>query len=151
VKKKGKNRKIGSEKSAAFLENLPAMGKLITRIKRKAKATKSLTGLDGRALHCRSDHSAPNTLFQSAGAVVMKKALVILDRTLQETHGYTPGNDYEFCANVHDEWQIECRPELAETVGRMAVASIRQAGEHFQFRCPLDGDFAVGRTWADTH
>jgi len=38
-----------------------------------------VTGLDGRKLHIRSEHSALNTLLQSAGAVVMKKALVLLD------------------------------------------------------------------------
>jgi DNA polymerase I-like protein with 3'-5' exonuclease and polymerase domains len=151
----GPNRRVGKTKRALFMRNLPAMGKLVDAIKAKAKKKKGadfgyLRGLDGRVLWCRSDHASPNTLFQSAGAVVMKKALVLLDESLQLV-GHQPGVDYEFVANVHDEWQIECRPEIAQEVGKLAVEAIRAAGGHFGFRCPLDGDFSVGTTWAETH
>ena len=77
----------------------------------------------------------------------MKKALVILDQHLQDM---IPGK-YEFVANVHDEWQIEVDEEHAEYVGQSAVQSIRDAGAHYDFKCPLDGNYTVGRTWADTH
>lgn len=150
VRNKGKNTRIGREKREAFLDNLPAMKRLLNAIKSKARAQKFLFGLDKRKLHVRSEHSAPNTLFQSAGAIVMKKALVILDNELQ-SKGLIPNDDYEFCANIHDEWQIECRPEIAEMVGQAAVAAITAAGDYFKFRCPLDGQYVVGRTWADTH
>jgi DNA polymerase I-like protein with 3'-5' exonuclease and polymerase domains len=118
----------------------------------KVAATKRgfLLGLDGRKLHVRSDHAALNTLLQSAGAVVMKKALVILDRALQDM-GYVPGVNYEFIANVHDEFQIECDEDIADTVGKAAVASIRAAGESYGFRCPLDGEYKVGSNWSDCH
>jgi DNA polymerase-1 len=145
-----KNARIGKAKRAAFLTNLPAMGKLIERIKKKAREQKWLKGLDGRRLHCRSPHSAPNTLFQSAGALVMKKALVIHDNALQAS-GLIPGVDYEHVANIHDEFQTECLPQHAEAVGRSAVQAIRQAGIEFGLRCPLDGEYVIGRTWADTH
>jgi DNA polymerase-1 len=151
VRNPRKNRSIGKAARTSFMANLPAMGKLMQAIKANAKKNGYLKALDGSRLHCRSEHSAPNTLLQSAGAVAMKKALVLLDADLQHTLALTPGVDYEFCANVHDEWQIECRPEIAEVVGAAAVAAIRAAGEHFGFRCPLDGQFKVGRTWADTH
>lgn len=80
----------------------------------------------------------------------MKKALVILDADLQ-AEGMTPGVHYEFVANVHDEWQIECDEDIANDVGQHAVRSIVKAGEHYGFKCPLDGNFSVGKTWADTH
>ena len=150
LRNKSKNSRLGKMLRAKFLTNLPAMGRLITRIKEKAKAQGWLKGLDGRRLHIRSAHAAPNTLFQSAGAVAMKKALVILDNMLHES-GLTPGVDYEFVANIHDEWQIECRPEVADEVGTTAVAAIRAAGTHFKLACPLDGEYRIGRTWADTH
>ena len=44
-----------------------------------SKAEQDISGLDGRQLQMRSAHSALNTLLQGAGAIVMKKALVILD------------------------------------------------------------------------
>ena len=144
------NAKLGKELRARFLANMPALDKLIKAVKAKARANKYLRGLDGRPLYVRSDHAALNTLLQSAGAVVMKKALLLFDSAMQ-TKGLVPGKDYEFVANVHDEWQVECRPELAEEIGRLGVEAIREAGRHFRFRCPLDGDFSTGATWADTH
>lgn len=35
--------------------------------------------------------------------------------------------------------------------GELAVLAIRQAGETLQFNCPLDGEYKVGSSWADTH
>jgi hypothetical protein len=79
----------------------------------------------------------------------MKKALVILDADLQAA-GLVPGVHYEFLANVHDEWQIEVDEDKAEFVGKTAQAAIRKAGDYFGFRCPLDGEFKIGRNWAET-
>jgi DNA polymerase I len=146
----GKGRSAGLALKNSFLKKTPALKKLVDAVQQKAKVSKSLIGLDGRVLFVRSAHAALNTLLQSAGAVVMKQALVLLDEALQGT-GFKPGVDYEFVANVHDEWQIDCRKEIADEVARLAVSSIRQAGEVLGFRCPLDGDAKVGRTWADTH
>ena len=141
---------IGKATRQKFQRNLPALGRLVDAVKLKAKTTKTLLGLDGRVLHVRAQHSALNTLLQSAGAVQMKMGLVILDRTLQDM-GFKEGIDYEFVANVHDEWQIECKPDIADTVGATCVSSIVRAGEHFKFSCPLTGEYAVGNTWRDTH
>jgi DNA polymerase-1 len=140
----------GVRSRKTFLKNLPALGTLIDRIKAKADARGFLIGQDGRKLAVRSSHGAPNTLLQSAGAIFMKKALVILDERLHE-EGYVPGVDYEFCANVHDEWQIDVREELAHTIGKLAADAIRLAGEAYNFPCPLAGNYDVGVTWAETH
>ena len=80
----------------------------------------------------------------------MKKALVILNDTLI-AQGLVHGKDFAFVANVHDEWQIEVLPNRAEDIGKLAVASIRKAGEAFNFPCPLDATYKIGTTWADTH
>lgn len=142
--------KKGKAARAAFLKNLPAMGKLVESVKKRAKERGFLLGVDKRALPVRSQHAALNTLLQSAGAVQMKKALCLLDDSLQAA-GYTPGLHYEFVANVHDEWQIEVDHDIAETVGRMAVQAIRDSGSFFNFRCPLDGNFDIGGNWNETH
>jgi DNA polymerase I-like protein with 3'-5' exonuclease and polymerase domains len=146
----GKGRKAGKQLKRKFLDGLPALDKLLDGVKCAANQRGYLIGLDGRKLHVRSDHAALNTLLQSAGALVMKKALVILDNRLQ-AEGYVPGVDYEFIANIHDEFQIECNEGIAEVVGKAAVESIRAAGDHFGFRCPLDGEYKIGRNWAECH
>lgn len=140
----------GAASRATFLANLPALGAISNGVRKKALETKTLRGLDGRHLYVRSPHSALNTLLQSAGAIQMKRALVILDVKLQAL-GLTPGVDYEFVANVHDEWQIEVSEEHVETVKNEAEQSIRLAGEHYDFGCPLKGNADHGRSWADTH
>ena len=43
------------------------------------------------------------------------------------------------------------KTDLSHYVGAIAVDAIRKAGEHFKFRCPLDGEWKVGRNWAETH
>lgn len=98
----------------------------------------------------RSQHKALNTLLQSAGAIVMKKALVLLDTRLQAA-GLVPGRDYEFVLNVHDEIQAEVTASFSEFVGQQARQAIIDAGAHFKMRCPLDGEFKIGNTWAETH
>ena len=143
-------RKAGLKTRKRFLKNLPALGTLTEKVATKVKASGSLRGIDGRRLTCRSTHSALNTLLQSAGAIAMKVAQVTMDEDLQAA-GYHPGSDYEFVATVHDEVQIECRPEIAEVVGKTAADAIRKAGEKLGFRCPLAGNYEIGRTWRETH
>jgi DNA polymerase I-like protein with 3'-5' exonuclease and polymerase domains len=145
-----KAKKKGKKSRQRFLENLPALKTLTEKVKAMLKKRGHLKGLDGRRLHPRFDHSALNTLLQSAGAVIMKMALVIADEALigQE---FLPGRHYEFVANVHDEFQIEADEDRAETVGRMAKDSIRLAGERLGFACPLSGSFDIGDNWAQTH
>ena len=106
----------------------------------------TLPGLDGRRLFIRSEHAALNTLLQGAGAIVMKKALVIFNKYIKLYE-----LDAHFVANVHDEWQLEVKEEDAELVGQLGVRSIVNAGEVLKLNCPLDGEYKVGNNWKETH
>lgn len=144
--------KAGKNARTKFLKNIPALGKLTDSVKTRAKDRGFLYGLDRRRLSIRSPHSALNTLLQSAGAILMKRALIILKDDLIASHlGYP--DTVAFVANVHDEWQLEVNApeETALTVGRLGADAIRKAGEYYKFACPLAGDFDVGVSWADTH
>ena len=147
---------LGAESRRNIEKGLPALGKLVERVKQTSKhRDKSggymrLKGLDGRLLPIRGLHSALNTVIQSSGAVLMKMALIIADEDAQ-AQGWVPGVDYEFVANVHDEFQAEARPEIAEELGQIFANSITKAGEEFGFRCRLDGSYKVGPNWAHTH
>lgn len=129
-----------------FFAKTPALEWLKEEVVTPAARKGWLRGLDGRHIMVRSEHAALNSLLQGAGAIVMKKALVILHKKLK--CGIINAS---FCANVHDEWQIEVPQEDAERVGKMAVKAIEEAGKHFNLRCPLTGDYNVGLTWKDTH
>ena len=118
---------------------------MANKVQREAKAG-FIKGLDGRKLLVRSEHAALNTLLQGAGAIVMKQALVILDKMIKRLQ-----LDAKFVANVHDEWQIECHERDADQVGRLGVTAIIEAGKTLNLNCPLDGDYHVGNNWSETH
>ncbi len=141
---------LGRKRRARLMERLPALAELTKAVKAAASKRGHLKGIDGRLLHVRGQHSALNTLLQSAGAVAMKKALVILDEQLS-VHPNPLLRAMKFVANVHDEFQMEVHPDAAEELGRLAADAIRLAGEHFNFRCPLAGAFDIGSNWSATH
>lgn len=135
----------GVELMRRFFDNTPALHTLKTKVSRLAKRG-WLPGLDGRKLQVRNQHSALNVLLQGAAAIAMKKALVMLHTKLK-----CDIIDSSFVANVHDEWQIETKKELAESVGQAGVQAIQEAGLALGLRCPLDGEYKVGSNWATTH
>ena len=141
----GGSAKAGQELISNFLRNTPALKSLREKVERLSEQG-TLPGLDGRKLQVRSAHAALNTLLQSAGAIVMKQGLVLLSKKIQQQK-----LNANFVANVHDEWQIECSQEDADAVGKLAVSSIKEAGEVLGLRCPLDGEYKKGTTWAQTH
>jgi DNA polymerase I-like protein with 3'-5' exonuclease and polymerase domains len=114
------------------------------------KVAKPIIGLDGRLLHGRSSHSILNLVLQSDGALVMKVATILLKKRLDEM-GWVFGREYAIMGHIHDEIQGATLPNLAETFGKLCVESIQEAGRFFEFRCPLDGAFKIGRSWAETH
>ena len=128
-----------------FLSSLPALATLKNRVDIAAEK-KFLKGLDGRKIFLRHKHAALNTLLQGAGAILMKKALTMLDSLLRLNT-----IDYKFVANIHDEWQVEVINKDVEEFGSIAVEAIKEAGEHFNLGCPLDAEYKVGEDWSETH
>jgi hypothetical protein len=145
----GAGARRGKQLREQFYEAFPALEQLKKDIETVVKKQKHLKGLDGRHLTVRSMHSALNTLLQSAGALVMKKASCILDADLQKD--YRAGKEYEFVLHIHDEVELEVDEALAEDVGKRAVEAMRLAGEYFKFRCAISGAWKAGKNWALTH
>ena len=141
----GGSAKDGNQLRTRFLRNTPTLETLRDRVGQAARKG-YLVGLDGRKLWVRSEHSALNTLLQAAGAVVMKKALVLLN-----LHATEHNINFKFIGNIHDEIQSEVATKQAEKFGWLAVECIKAAGISFELRCPLDGEYKVGSTWAETH
>ena len=142
----GAGAKEGKELKSRFLKNTPSLEKLREQVSSISQKSGSLPGLDGRRVQVRSDHAALNTLLQSAGAIVMKQALVLLNDELRRAK-----INYKFVANVHDEWQIEVEEARAEEAGKLGVLAIERAGKELKMRCPLAGEYKVGNSWKETH
>ena len=119
---------------------------MITACQSKAQDKGYLLGLDGRKLHCRSAHSSLNLLLQSAGALLCKQWGLAMDKLFNER-----GLDVQYHAWVHDEYQLSCPPDQAEAVGQACQDAMRAVQAHFNFRCQLDTDYNVGKSWAETH
>lgn len=115
--------------------------------------THSILGLDRRVVYVRSPHSALNTLLQSAGALICKKWVCLVEENMRKA-GYKHGWDGDFAmmAWVHDETQIACRTkEIAEDCVRIAQESMRQTQKFFNFNCQLDTEGKIGTNWYSCH
>ena len=153
----GKGSAEGKSIKSKFLRSLPKLEKLTKGVKQKISERGYLKGLDGRILKVREQYKGLNVLLQSAGAIVMKKALCILyDDCVQkgwikDRYYLSEDNLIYFVLNIHDEYQAEVKPEIAEEYKVMAVEAIKKAGEYFNMRCPLDGEAKEGDNWHETH
>lgn len=142
----GGGKREGKRVKQSFLNNFPTLKSLRDRITREAEQNEFIKGLDGRKIFIRSSHAALNSLLQGAGAIVMKRGLIILNDALQDSDV-----DAHVVANVHDEWQLETWHEDVDRLGDMAVNAIRQAGDYYKLNCPLDAEYKVGENWSETH
>lgn len=152
---KGTIEGLGKASRKTFKKNLPALAKLEKDVQKQAKMMGVLKGIDGRFISIRAVYASLNALLQGAGALIMKQALIELEALLQAeglTNSWQSSDfDYEYVANIHDEFQIQVKEEHAELVARLAEKSMVLAGEYFGFRCRIDGEADIGMTWKDTH
>lgn len=146
----------GKAAKARFLQNLPALERLITKVS-KASERGHLKGIDGRLIYMRRDqnghiatHKALNTLLQSAGSIVMKMAAILFDQHLKNRKLDKVCHQV---LNMHDEFQCEVDDDLSvmTKVRDLMLDSIEEAGEYFNLRIPLEGEVKVGANWAETH
>lgn len=129
-----------------FVEALPGLGTLQDNLKNQYQQKGTITGLDGRELQARSEHSLLNLLLQSSGAVVMKNCLVYLREELSKTDV-----DYKFTLNVHDEIQASVRPEHVEKYKECVYKAVDKVNTNLRLNCKLQVDIKVGRSWAECH
>lgn len=105
-------------------------------------------GLDGRIVVCDSEHHMLACMLQNAEAVIMKHACLEWRNELRKL-----GIPFKLVNFVHDEWQTEVRGDRAvcELVGEYQTRAIRNMGERFGLRCPLQGNYSIGKDWRETH
>ena len=131
-----------------FWEDAPALSK-VRRETIMERSTNGgwITGLDGRLIMTRSDHSALNAKFQSAGAIVMKYSAVIAEHYIRQKHG----RDAYPLVRYHDEEIYECDPEIVASVAKIGEWSVKKAGEVLKLNVPLSAQAKIGHNWAEVH
>jgi DNA polymerase I-like protein with 3'-5' exonuclease and polymerase domains len=142
----GKGAYAGGSLKKRFLENIPAIKKVIDACEFQVADKETITLLDGREVPCRTKHVALNVQLQGDGAVIMKLALCILIDKLKEHKG-----KWGLMATVHDEWQFECAPEFAEELGAIGCSAIKEAGVRLGCLVRLDGEYSIGKDWSECH
>jgi DNA polymerase-1 len=137
--------KDGKKLIDTFLTNMPALKVLRNKVAKLATRG-YVVGIDGRILQIRSEHAALNTLLQGAGAIICKEWLkyIILQASKRNL-------DYKLVASIHDEYQFEVRKDHAEEFGEVTRKAMKLTEESLKVRCPLDSEYKVGKTWAETH
>lgn len=144
-------RELGGDIKAKLLGRFHALNQLKAAIEEAVEDRGHLIGLDGRKLNVRKAHAALNTLLQSAGAIVMKKTLIVLDAELR-ANGLRPITDYEFVLNVHDEAQAEVLPEHYPMYRSLALEAHPKAGKLLRVQCPLKAEVSpLAHSWKETH
>jgi DNA polymerase I-like protein with 3'-5' exonuclease and polymerase domains len=139
----GQGSNVGKRIKEQFLKNTPSLAKLRKAVGR-ASDKGYLKALDGRHIRVKSEHSSLNFLLQSAGAIIAKRAWEIF-------HILADDFDYKQLGVIHDEIQLECRPEDAEAIGYLIVDAMETTTEYYKLNCPMTGTFKIGRNWNDTH
>jgi len=128
-----------------FLSSMPSLKRVRDSVT-KAANKGMIKGIDGRLLHIRSPHSALNTLIQGAGAVVCKLWLINMIKRIRRT-----GVDAKLVASIHDEYQFEVLNKDIKKFGQLTKDAMKDTEIQLQMKCPLDNEWKVGKTWAQTH
>lgn len=156
---KEQKEKAGNDIKKKFMKANPAIAELVNAIKQVAKDTKYVIDLDGNPLYIRSEHSAPNLVLQSCGAIVMKYWAVAVDEALQDL-GYENTDDvmhtgrthdYENVLNIHDEAQLEVKEEIHDEVANVMQSMFNVVGIELEMNIPIDGESKKGSNWSETH
>jgi DNA polymerase-1 len=131
-------------------DGVKGLGRLIQDIGKQAERNKCIQLPDGRTADS-GVRTGLNTCLQGAGSILMKKALAIFYFDLASSEGLVHGRDYAFVANVHDEAQMTCAPEHADTVGGLFALAINMAGKQLNLPVAFGGDYQIGANWSETH
>jgi len=130
-----------------FYKNVPGLKKLIDNIQKEWRGSSGrLCVIDGGSVICPSTGAALNYRIQSLGAILMKLTTIILDEECKKQGLYM-----KRLLDVHDEGQLECLEKDAETIGKLAVWSIEEAGRRLNLNVKVTGDYKIGTDWSMTH
>jgi len=143
-------KQAGNKRRDLLLANLSGYQELLDMIEETLEKRRYMRCIDGRPLKPRRDYAAINLLIQASGAAIMKQALNNFMRRMQELK-LKHGQDYAFCANIHDEVVIECRPDVAEAMAREFREAIVKVTDDLKLKCRLDGESKVGQNWLEVH
>jgi DNA polymerase-1 len=140
--------KLAKEALDTFVRNYPGLAKLKDEDFPGWAERGYFQGIDGRLVMCDSAHLMMGAVLQNMESVLMKYANKIWRDELDRL-----GIRYKQVNWVHDEWVTEVSGDrdTAEIVGRVQSMAIKRVGEMFKLRCPMAGEYKVGKNWLEVH
>jgi DNA polymerase I-like protein with 3'-5' exonuclease and polymerase domains len=143
----GSDKELGEELLERFYKRFPFLKKFKKELDSQVEIG-YYVALDGRliALDREKPHKAMAVALQSFEVIIMKKALTFYHKDLN-----TRKIPFIQRLMVHDEFLTETLIEYKDEVGKAMANAIIKAGEYFGSKCPLDGKYKTGRTWAECH
>lgn len=124
----------------------PGLKHLVSALEKQWEKYSYLVAIDGRPLTIRYEHALLNTLLQSCGSIVVKRATCILNSRIANE-----GLDAFQIGHFHDEVNFECHKDVASRVSVLAVESFREAGEYYKLNVPIDAESKIGINWKEVH
>ncbi|MBQ1571978.1 MAG: hypothetical protein IIZ78_12680, partial [Clostridiales bacterium] len=141
----GKDAKAGREVMDRMESGLHGWATFKANIETRAKLG-WFPALDGRRVKLLNAHLGVSYYLQSFEQAIIKLAMYKYHQKLTKAGVY-----FKQVSVVHDEFQVECNPEDAELVGKTIAESMKEAGEFFKVRIPIDGEYKIGLNWKETH
>jgi hypothetical protein len=86
---------------------------------------------------------------QSDEAIHMGVAYVMLHKWAEQ-RGWGR-SDWNMLIWMHDEFQMESKPEIGKELGILGCRAIAWAANYLKVNCPHDGDYLIGESWYNTH
>lgn len=149
-----RQKKIGKELKRKFLKGMPGYAAALNDLKREWKKYGYITGMDGRRLYPRGEHSLLNLRLQSDAAILAKGWYILFVEEMERL-GYYHGwdGDFSMLAWVHDELQVAVRDEHVPYVKKLIVKCAGMVPQHFgfEFHAPVDANADSGKNWGSTH
>lgn len=144
----GVSTKAGRAAKERYIEAIPGLRRLKREDIPRDAERGFIVGFDGRLVGVESEHKVMAAYLQTGEAVIMKHANILWRKELDGQQ-----INYHQVNFIHDEWQTEVvgTQETAILVGDVQARAIQRCGESFGLRCPMAGNYSVGKNWLETH
>jgi DNA polymerase-1 len=138
--------KEGNKVKKKFLDAIPSLKALITKVQKIADTQGYLPGLDDRPIHVESAHKALNYLIQGAEAVVMKYTVNLIHTELAKANIKS-----RILLFYHDEVTYEVKEEQAERAKEIIMRCFEEAPKAVGVDIMTCGDCKIGEDYYDVH
>lgn len=142
----GGSTKDGREVKSRFIDNFPGLRELLESLKKQVERTGRIRLCDGIPILVSSPHMVLGYLLQGDESRIMKLASIYVQRKIRRE-----SLDAIKVGDIHDEWQYDLDRRHVDRFVELCSGAFREAGEHFNYRVPIECDAKVGMSWAQTH